>query len=68
MLDRSRELPAGLWEGPMPTGRGEAKDKNKKKKSKEQLEKELKKRGMVQPVQPMTFELVKPKRKEKENW
>ena len=49
----------------MPTGRGEAKDKNKKKKSKEQLEKELK-RGAPQPVQPMTFEIVKPKRKEKD--
>jgi hypothetical protein len=54
--------------GPMPTGRGEAKDKNRKKKSKEQLEKEMKKRALVQPVQPMTFEVVKPKRKEKENW
>lgn len=52
----------------MPTGRGEAKDKNKKKKSKEQLEKELRKRSMGQPVQPMAFEIVKPKRKEKENW
>jgi hypothetical protein len=52
----------------MPTGRGEAKDKNKKKKSKEQLEKELRKRSTLQPVQPMTFEVVKPKRKEKENW
>ncbi|HEV8468474.1 MAG TPA: hypothetical protein VGR46_02610 [Candidatus Limnocylindria bacterium] len=52
----------------MPTGRGEAKDKNRKKKSKEQLEKELKKRGVAQPVQPMTFEIVKPKRKEKETW
>jgi len=56
-------------EGPMPTGRGEAKDKNKKKKSKEQLERELKRKGVgQQPVQPMAFEIVKPKRKEKENW
>jgi len=62
------QLPAGLMEGPMPTGRGEAKDKNRKKKSKEQLEKELRKKGVAQPVQPMTFEIVKPKRKEKENW
>src|SRR5437867_1370196 len=31
------QLPAGLMEGPMPTGRGEAKDKNRKKKSKEQF-------------------------------
>ena len=52
----------------MPTGRGEAKDKNKKKKSKEQLEKELRKKSLAQPVQPMTFEVVKPKRKERENW
>ena len=52
----------------MPTGRGEAKDKNQKKKSKEQLERELKKRGNAPPVQPMTFEVVKPKRKERENW
>jgi hypothetical protein len=52
----------------MPTGRGEAKDKKQKKKSKEQLEKELKKRSAAQPVAPMTFEIVKPKRKEKETW
>src|SRR5204862_6348777 len=67
----ARQVPrasAGIMEGPMPTGRGEAKDKNKKKKSKEQLERELKRKGVGQPVQPMTFEIVKPKRKEKENW
>ncbi len=52
----------------MPSGRGDAKDKNKKKKSKEQLERELKKKGTVTPVQPMSFELVKPKRKEKVDW
>ena len=54
----------------MPTGRGEAKKnrRDEKKKSKEQLERELKKKGVAQPVQPMTFEIVKPKRKEKENW
>src|SRR5438094_746906 len=69
MLDRSREASRGvLMEGPMPSGRGDAKDKNKKKKSKEQLERELKKKGVAQPVQPRTFEIVKPKRKEKENW
>src|SRR5207248_1776924 len=70
MLDRSREASRGvLMEGPMPSGRGDAKDKNKKKKSKEQLERELKKKGVgQQPVQPMAFEIVKPKRKEKENW
>ena len=66
MLDLSRTLPAGLMEGPMPSGRGEARDKNQKKKSKEQLERELKKKSVVQPVQPMTFEVVKPKRKEKD--
>jgi hypothetical protein len=52
----------------MPSGRGEAKDKNAKKKSKAQLEKELKRKGNVTPVQPMTIELVKPKRKEKADW
>ncbi|HEV8669924.1 MAG TPA: hypothetical protein VGS01_04220 [Candidatus Limnocylindria bacterium] len=50
----------------MPTGRGEAKDKKAKKKSKEQLEKELKKRTVAAPVQPMTIELVPRKRKEKD--
>ena len=52
----------------MPTGGGDAGGKKAKKKSKEQLEKELKRKGVAQPVQPMTFEIVKPKRKEKENW
>ena len=52
----------------MPSGRGEAKDKNKKKKSKEQLEKELKRKASMTPVQPMTIELVKPTRKEKVDW
>jgi hypothetical protein len=52
----------------MPTGRGEAHDKKAKKKSKEQLERELRKKSLAQPVQPMTFEIVKPKRKEKETW
>jgi len=52
----------------MPSGRGEAKDKNVKKKSKEQLERELKRKGTGAPVQPMTFEVVKPKRKEKADW
>jgi hypothetical protein len=55
-------------EGLMPSGRGDSKDKNKKKKSKEQLEKELKRKGTVAPMQPMTIELVKPKRKEKADW
>ncbi len=52
----------------MPSGRGDSKDKNKKKKSKEQLERDLKRKGGAAPVQPMTFELVKPKRKEKADW
>jgi hypothetical protein len=50
----------------MPTGRGEAKDKKAKKKSKEQLEKELKRKTVAAPVQPMTIELVPRKRKEKD--
>jgi hypothetical protein len=49
----------------MPTGGGDAGGKKAKKKSKEQLEKELKKRGNVAPVNPMAFEVIKPKRKEK---
>src|SRR2546428_3407647 len=68
MLDVPRALQRGAREGTMPTGRGEAKDKKAKKKSKEQLEKELRKKSVAQPVQPMTFEIVKPKRKEKESW
>lgn len=52
----------------MPTGRGEAKDKNKKKKSKEQMDRELKRKGSLAPIQPMTVEIVKPKRKEKVDW
>jgi hypothetical protein len=50
----------------MPSGRGDAKDKNAKKKSKAQLEKELKRKTIVAPVQPMTVELVPRKRKEKD--
>jgi hypothetical protein len=67
MLDLSGRFPrtGGCW---MPSGRGEAKDKNNKKKSKAQLEKELKRKGTVAPMQPMTIELVKPKRKEKADW
>ena len=52
----------------MPTGSGESKDRKQKKKSKEQLEKELKKKAAVAPLQPMTIELVRPKRKEKVDW
>ena len=49
----------------MPTGGGDAGGKNAKKKSKEQLAKELKRQGTVAPVNPMAFEVIKPKRKEK---
>jgi hypothetical protein len=59
-------LPNGFHGGThMPTGGGDAGGKKAKKKSKEQLEKELKKRGTVAPVNPMAFEVIKPKRKEK---
>jgi hypothetical protein len=67
MLVQVRMLPPD-GRNDVPSGRGEAKDKNKKKKSKEQLEKELKRKAYVAPVQPMTIELVKPKRKEKVDW
>jgi hypothetical protein len=50
----------------MPTGRGEAKDKKAKKKSKDQLERELKRKTVSAPIQPMTVELVPRKRKEKD--
>jgi hypothetical protein len=51
---------------PMPTGGGDAGGKKAKKKSKEQLEKELKRQGgSLAPPAPMTFEVIKPKRKEK---
>ncbi len=46
----------------MPTGGGDPKNKHQKKKSKKQLEKEMKK-GPGVPAPPMTFEVVKPKRK-----
>ncbi len=52
----------------MPSGRGSAGEKHQKKKSKQQLEKELRKKATLAPIQPMTIELVKPKRKEKEEW
>jgi len=61
-------LPARVQGGRhMPTGGGDAGGKKAKKKSKEQLEKELKKRGtgFAPPAVPMTFEVIKPKRKEK---
>ena len=50
----------------MPSGRGDIKDKKNKKKSKEQQEKELKKRSTLAPVESMTFEVIKPKRKERD--
>jgi len=50
----------------MPAGGGSPKDKKQKKKSKEQLEREMKKRSTLAPVEPMTFEVIKPKRKERE--
>jgi hypothetical protein len=51
----------------VPTGGGDAGGKKAKKKSKEQLAKELKKSGtgFAAPTAPMTFEVIKPKRKEK---
>ncbi len=52
----------------MPTGRGEAHDKKQKKKSKERLEKELARKPTVEPIQPMTVEVIKPKRKTEEEW
>jgi len=52
----------------MPTGRGEIKDKKNKKKSKAQLEKELKKKPALAPVESTTFEVIKPKRKERQDW
>lgn len=50
----------------MPTGRGGIKDKKQKKKSKEQIERELKRQPTMAPLESMTFEVVKPKRKERE--
>lgn len=52
----------------MPSGGGSPKDKKAKKKSKEQLERELKKRSSVAPVEPMSFEIIKPKRKERDQF
>jgi hypothetical protein len=51
----------------VPTGRGEIKDKKNKKKSREQLEREMKKKSFsTAPVESMTFEVIKPKRKERD--
>jgi len=53
---------------PVPTGRGEARDKKVKKKAKEKLEKDLLKKSAQQPVQPLTVEIIRPKRKTEEEW
>jgi hypothetical protein len=50
----------------MPSGGGSPKDKKNKKKSKEQLEKEMRKKTNLAPVEPMTFEVIRPKRKERD--
>ena len=52
----------------MPSGGGSPKDKKQKKKSKEQLEREMKKRTTLAPVESMTFEVIKPKRKERDQF
>jgi hypothetical protein len=53
--------------GSVPSGRGDIKDKKNKKKSKEQLEREMKKKSFsTAPVESMTFEVIKPKRKERD--
>lgn len=52
----------------MPTGRGDIKDKKNKRKSKEQLEKELRKKATLAPVESMTFEVIKPKRKQRDEF
>lgn len=53
----------------VPMGRGDIKDKKNKKKSKKELEKELKRQGTGSPVlESMTFEVVKPKRKERDQF
>ena len=52
----------------MPSGGGSPKDKKQKKKSKEQLEKELKRQSSFAPVESMQFEIVKPKRKERDQF
>ena len=46
-------------------GSGDRGQKNEKKKSKAQLEKDLKRQGVSRPMEAMTFEVVKPKRKER---
>ncbi len=50
----------------MPTGGGDTRRKNEKKKSKKELERELKRKTVSAPIQPMTIEIVPPKRKQKD--
>jgi hypothetical protein len=51
----------------VPSGRGDIKDKKNKKKSREQVEKDLKKQSSHTPtIESMTFEVIKPKRKERD--
>ena len=53
----------------MPSGGGSPKDKKNKKKSKEQLERELKRQTTSSaPIESMTFEVIKPKRKERDQF
>jgi len=52
----------------MPTGGGSPKDKKQKKKSKERLEREMKRKTALAPVETMTFEVVRPKRKERDQF
>ncbi len=53
----------------MPSGRGGVKDKKNKKKSKEQLERDMKRKSFsTAPVESMTFEVIKPKRKERDQF
>ena len=53
----------------MPSGGGSPKDKKNKKKSKEQMERDLKKRSTSPtPIESMTFEVIKPKRKERDTF
>lgn len=51
----------------MPSGGGSPKDKKQKKKSKEQMERDMKRKSVsTAPVESMTFEVIKPKRKERD--
>lgn len=53
----------------MPSGRGQIKDKKNKKKSKEQQERDMKRKSVsTAPVESMTFEVIKPKRKERDQF